>query len=251
MSLDSISPQGQVAPHGPNGKCECRPERLAAQYNIQLRSPETIFRHAKVLDKSDPYYLDSETIAHVIWYWNSIGLSKPLDVLWNILMSREKSRITGMLSGLRISKDNKSEIVHQIQIDIFRCIVKGDYMWKCRFYYALSMRIKTASKKYVAAIGPDELKCVDDLGAIADGWHVEGSARDFKGVETRDWLDAVYYPHMNDDQILVIGLLAQQFSYQEVAGYMSISLRECTALIKQLHDKAHRIRKADDKGAKQ
>lgn len=251
MPQDDSLPQDRVAPHGPNGRCECRPERLAAQYQVQQQSPETILRCAKVLDKSDPYYLDSETLAHVICHWYSIGLSKPLNDLWTILMDREKGTIAGMLSRMQISQNHKREIADEMRHDIFDCIAKGDYMWQCRFYYALHMRIKTACKKYMAFVEPAELKCIDDFGAIADGLHVEGSPRDFKGVEIRDWLDKVYYPLMNDDQVLAIRLLAQDYSYQDVAEYLNISLRECTALIKQFRDKAHRIRKADEKRATQ
>ncbi len=249
MSLDAISPRGLVPPHGPNGQCMCRPERLAAQYQVQRLSPAAVLKLARIKDKADPHYLDSETIAFAIFHWHRIGLGQPLTDLWQILMDREKGTIAGMLSGSYYSHEQKKTLGDNIAMEIFTKIASGGYMWHCRFYYALKSHILGAGVK-IQHQGDrerptDNFNDFDESKFQDDRWAFDRSASGIKGVVDRVYLEHGYLSQFNDDQLLAVQLLARDYSYIEIAELMNISVQECNALIKRTREQAKRIRRAE------
>lgn len=255
MSHDDSSPHSQsasgtstaIAKH--SAGCTCPDSRLIAQQQVVRQSADMVLRHAALTKKTDPGYMDLETVAHVLCSWHKAGLNELVDRLWQILEKRTKSKITSMIQTMtyssRTNLDQKKDIVMDVRFAMYKGIMSGAYLWKCHFYYALNMRIKTAIKEHISKSRASATTQVDDFDALEAVTPSNQARLDFSMVETRNRLDNVFLSKLDDDQRLVIELLHDGYSYEEIAQHMQITLQECTALVKQLREKVKRIEKAE------
>ncbi len=257
MSQDDSSPYSQstsgsitataLSKHSPG--CKCEDSRLIAQQQAVRLSPEMVLRHAAITLPSDPGYMDLETIAYVLHSWHLAGLKSLVDRLWTVLESRTKRKIASDIQRMTYSSmtnsDQKEDVIMDVRLAMYKGIMSGTYLWKCHFIHALNMRIKTAVSDHLNKTHATKTTQVDDFDTVAGGTPSIQARLDFSMVETRNLLDNVYLSKLNDDQLLVVKLRYEGHSYECIAQRMQITLQECTALVKQVHEKVKRIEKAE------
>ncbi len=247
MSQDGLFPVDRVLPHGPNGKCDCKPERLAAQLLAQQQSPSTVLRRARITNPTDPDYMDLETIAHVLHCWAKIKLHQPCDDLWRILWQRIHW-VVAKVNRIPIARHKDEQIVirkdilQDITVEMWKGIANGTYMWMCKFNYALDMRFKSAVGSYFTKNRPDIVTMLD----IEDETECNSLPRDhrtseYSSVDSWDYLRTDILSQLSNDQVAAFRLFSEGYSYEEIAHEMRISLKQCTALLKQGRDKADRV----------
>ena len=87
---------------------------------------------------------------------------------------------------------------------------------------------------------------VDDFDVLAAVIPGNQARLDYALVETRNRLDNVYLSKLDDDQRLMVGLLHDGYTYEEIGRLMHVTLHECTAMVKQLRERIKRIEKTEN-----
>ncbi len=258
MSHHDSSPNSQSASGTPTATafakhsagCTCPDSRLIAQQQAVRQPPEMVLRRAALTKKTDPGYMDLETVAEVLHSWHKAELTKLVDTLWQILEKRTKSKICSMIQTLtyssRTNLDQKMDIVSDVRLAMYKGIISGTYLWKCHFYYALNMRIKTAITMHLAKSHVTTTTQVDDFDVLAAVIPGNQARLDYALVETRNRLDNVYLSKLDDDQRLMVGLLHDGYTYEEIGRLMHVTLHECNAMVKQLRERIKRIEKTEN-----